>query len=1006
MIVILRRKRTAFVKRIIFFCIESEPALLTVIICLLTRLTSPLLQQDPSLAGQGPLSSIKAAFKRTSARAHSQPDCSRERRRPEITILSAEPLTATSWHSGVSRQIPSTAFTTQPIWSESVLTSAQLPPSYEQVIKEKTKEQVTTPLPSPRRSHTTIATQTDSLEENVTHPDSCTLQNPSGVSEKQPKKPPRPSLPCKPDQKNRSSTCTSNSQPNVDVVSITRPVPQPRSKTNPLSSSNQVNVQPLIPLQDSWEGCPVTLVETSDAHSGKYLQELLDVFSSDPQSDLSDSVSIQGEQTRQSENMTSFHSDRNILSKIQAFESQSSKENDESSVPFPRPRKVFAKPPVLAPKPSIAPRPSVKKPKEEQVSEFVSHLYEEVDMPPMPAPRPQLLKKPSLDFRNVDSQPSFRTALIPPSRPSLVRGKNVSSPDEEEVALKGPPTPLKPSKDLLNLNNHNSTALLSNITSTANMLGNDYMDAPLNHSPTKPSRQGGFTYMGLQGVTKRPTVIRVPSKTDKNPEEAADVPPPLPVQKAVGGPPTPAKPSREVRPYSAISTNNSRATSNQADSFSFSSDMSLPPRPSGGKVLPPRPPPAKAGPGRPPPPRKDGSQRRPSDPGVSQIVPSKQQQPQWQQQNRRASKKGPALPPRPNPGHRLYNKYTLEIPHGVAEYDYNGTNTGELSFQKNEVLVLLEELDNKTFVCQVGNAKGTVQKTHMKIITPLISIPRNPVLQKNSSFSGMVENTGSSQVQALYDFTPEGPGELMLKAGDVVSNVEQLDSEWYMGTCRNITGFFPINYVKTLVTGVQKYSLHTEVDGEHVGDVSTVINNLFKPATSAPPPRNEWKTKPFPDPVRGPRCVARFDFEGEQGDELSFSEGDVIRLKEYVGEEWARGEVGGHAGIFPLNFVEVLEDLPSMQKSVPNKIALPGMAGSPNTRMSYTATEVERNGEEWAVALYDFTAETDEDLPFQQGDRVLVTAHIDDEWWSGRVNGREGFFPKAFVETLPGGRKW
>ncbi len=64
--------------------------------------------------------------------------------------------------------------------------------------------------------------------------------------------------------------------------------------------------------------------------------------------------------------------------------------------------------------------------------------------------------------------------------------------------------------------------------------------------------------------------------------------------------------------------------------------------------------------------------------------------------------------------------------------------------------------------------------------------------------------------------------------------------------------------------------------------------------------------------------------------------------------------------------------------------------------------QVESNGEEWAVALYDFTAETEEDLPFQQGDRILVTAHIDDEWWSGRINGREGFFPKAFVEIVTG----
>lgn len=51
----------------------------------------------------------------------------------------------------------------------------QLPPSYEQVIKEKTQEQVTTPTPSPRRSYTTtIATQTDTLEENATSPDSNT----------------------------------------------------------------------------------------------------------------------------------------------------------------------------------------------------------------------------------------------------------------------------------------------------------------------------------------------------------------------------------------------------------------------------------------------------------------------------------------------------------------------------------------------------------------------------------------------------------------------------------------------------------------------------------------------------------------------------------------------------------------------------------------------------------------------------------------------------------------
>lgn len=61
----------------------------------------------------------------------------------------------------------------------------------------------------------------------------------------------------------------------------------------------------------------------------------------------------------------------------------------------------------------------------------------------------------------------------------------------------------------------------------------------------------------------------------------------------------------------------------------------------------------------------------------------------------------------------------------------------------------------------------------------------------------------------------------------------------------------------------------------------------------------------------GPRCVARFGFEGKHSDELSLCEGDVIRLKEFVDQQWARGDLNGHVGIFPLNFVEIVEDLPS-----------------------------------------------------------------------------------------------
>lgn len=73
----------------------------------------------------------------------------------------------------------------------------------------------------------------------------------------------------------------------------------------------------------------------------------------------------------------------------------------------------------------------------------------------------------------------------------------------------------------------------------------------------------------------------------------------------------------------------------------------------------------------------------------------------------------------------------------------------------------------------------------------------------------------------------------------------------------------------------------------------------------------------------GPRCVALFDYEGEEEDELTFSQGDVIALQELVGQEWGRGQIHGRVGIFPLNFAQVVEPLP---QSSPTEGQVPGPA--------------------------------------------------------------------------------
>jgi len=55
-----------------------------------------------------------------------------------------------------------------------------------------------------------------------------------------------------------------------------------------------------------------------------------------------------------------------------------------------------------------------------------------------------------------------------------------------------------------------------------------------------------------------------------------------------------------------------------------------------------------------------------------------------------------------------------------------------------------------------------------------------------------------------------------------------------------------------------------------------------------------------------------------------------------------------------------------------------------------------------AVALYNFHAVEAGDLTFSKGDVIVITRKSDstDDWWTGKVNGKEGIFPANFVELV------
>ncbi|KAG5454276.1 Endophilin-A3 [Clonorchis sinensis] len=91
-------------------------------------------------------------------------------------------------------------------------------------------------------------------------------------------------------------------------------------------------------------------------------------------------------------------------------------------------------------------------------------------------------------------------------------------------------------------------------------------------------------------------------------------------------------------------------------------------------------------------------------------------------------------------------------------------------------------------------AKAATAKSAVCADSNMPASPRVELKPKHSEESPRVP-----RCQALYDFEAENPFELSFHQGDIITLLEQVDENWFLGEFQGQHGHFPTNYVQVLV---------------------------------------------------------------------------------------------------------------------------------------------------------------------------------------------------------------
>ncbi|VDI24160.1 CD2-associated protein [Mytilus galloprovincialis] len=296
-----------------------------------------------------------------------------------------------------------------------------------------------------------------------------------------------------------------------------------------------------------------------------------------------------------------------------------------------------------------------------------------------------------------------------------------------------------------------------------------------------------------------------------------------------------------------------------------------------------------------------------------------------------------------------------------------------------------------------------------------------------------------------FDYEAEQPDELSIKVGQILKNVLTEDGGWWEGELDGKKGMFPDNFVKIIEKKdkpVEKREKHEDPKRDIKTQQRTSVRDLASKIKDGIPVGASQRKKESHQAVIK-RAKVLYSYEPDNEDELKLDIDDVVEVFKQEEEGWWEGSLHGKVGVFPSNFVQVIEEIeptakqdhipeekpkeppqaePKTKKIVGgvglgnifdggpiklrsatrSKVPPPEQETKPEEPSHHPASVPKKDKQEKAIVRHSYDADNEDELALKIGEVVNIISKEEEDpgWWKGELNGKIGVFPDNFVELM------